>query len=99
MSPETGAVISKASAQVIAAAAGSRSSADNPAQSSDASASVSSIAVNKQWLVVACSNAPHLSFYQRWAGEQQSDELQPLGSMQVSSVGESCLKADVSLVP
>jgi hypothetical protein len=47
--------------------------------------------VNKQWLAVACSNRPNLSFYQRCSSSrsmQQVEQLQPLGSAQVSSVGE-----------
>jgi hypothetical protein len=46
--------------------------------------------VNKQWLAVACSNCPNLSFYKRCSsnGSMQQEELQPLGSAQVSSVGE-----------
>jgi hypothetical protein len=58
---------------------------------SPAAAGISSIAVNKHWVVAACGSQPHLSFFRHSISSHQTqpgDPLQSVGSMQVSSVGE-----------
>jgi hypothetical protein len=55
---------------------------------SPAAAGISSIAVNKHWVVAACGSQPHLSFFRHSISSHQTqpgDPLQSVGSIQVSS--------------
>lgn len=89
ISPETGAVISTTAVGQQAVPAGAVD--DGAAGASANDISISSLAVNKHWLAVACSGCPDLCFYQRHSSSSQGQlggPLACLGTVRVSSIGE-----------
>lgn len=98
ISPETGAVISMSEAVAAtsghAESSGAADSGDTALAASSTSGvatSISSIAVNKHWVVAASCTWPHLCFFQRSSvsgNQAQPSSLLRVGSIQASSVGE-----------
>lgn len=101
--PETGAVLGRAMAVPSAAqsmAAGDGAAGDGAAglhagqrvPSAKGTRCISSIAVNKHWLAVACQISPDVLFFQRCTSSSSAQRgghfLQLLGRIRVSSVGE-----------